>query len=118
LKATEHIHLALQAAGYWRHVRHHLERDDLIALQIFSRRATASGGSLGLPGSAGPPFSSGHRRIAALSSTRGGSRARRSRRELAAWRARSHAPVTYTITRFRISGLLTHNSFCTPSRQR
>jgi hypothetical protein len=29
LKATEHIHLALQAAGYWRHVRHHLERDDL-----------------------------------------------------------------------------------------
>jgi hypothetical protein len=29
LKATEHIHLALQAAGYWRHVRHHLERDEL-----------------------------------------------------------------------------------------
>jgi hypothetical protein len=29
LKATEHIHLALQAAGYWRHVRHHLEREDL-----------------------------------------------------------------------------------------
>ena len=29
LKATEHIHLALQAAGYWRHVRHHLERGDL-----------------------------------------------------------------------------------------
>jgi hypothetical protein len=29
LKATEHIHLPLQAAGYWRHVRHHLERDDL-----------------------------------------------------------------------------------------
>ena len=29
LKATEHIHLALQAAGYWRHVWHHLERGDL-----------------------------------------------------------------------------------------
>jgi hypothetical protein len=29
LKATEHIHLALQAAGYWRHVRHHLERDEM-----------------------------------------------------------------------------------------
>jgi hypothetical protein len=29
LKATEHIHLALQAAGYWRHVQHHLERGDL-----------------------------------------------------------------------------------------
>ncbi len=29
LKATEHIHLALQAAGYWRHVRHHREREDL-----------------------------------------------------------------------------------------
>jgi hypothetical protein len=29
LKATEHIHLALQAAGYWRHVRHHLEQGDL-----------------------------------------------------------------------------------------
>jgi len=29
LKATEHIHLALQAAGYWRHVGHHLERGDL-----------------------------------------------------------------------------------------
>jgi hypothetical protein len=29
LKATEHIHLALQAAGYWRHVQHHLERDEL-----------------------------------------------------------------------------------------
>ena len=29
LKAKEHIHLALQAAGYWRHVRHHLEREDL-----------------------------------------------------------------------------------------
>jgi hypothetical protein len=29
LKATEHIHLALQAAGYWRHVRHHLEHGDL-----------------------------------------------------------------------------------------
>jgi len=29
LKATEHIHLALQAAGYWRHVRHHLEQDEL-----------------------------------------------------------------------------------------
>jgi len=29
LKATEHIHLALQAAGYWRHVRHHLERGEL-----------------------------------------------------------------------------------------
>jgi hypothetical protein len=29
LKATEHIHLALQAAGYWRHVSHHLEHGDL-----------------------------------------------------------------------------------------
>jgi len=29
LKASEHIHLALQAAGYWRHVHHHLQRDDL-----------------------------------------------------------------------------------------
>ena len=29
LKATEHIHLALQAAGYWRHVWHHMERGDL-----------------------------------------------------------------------------------------
>jgi hypothetical protein len=29
LEATEHIHLALQAAGYWRHVRRHLERGDL-----------------------------------------------------------------------------------------
>ena len=29
LKAAEHIHLALQAAGYWRHVRHHMERGDL-----------------------------------------------------------------------------------------
>ena len=29
LKATEHIHLPLQAAGYWRHVRHHLEREEL-----------------------------------------------------------------------------------------
>jgi hypothetical protein len=29
LKATEHIHLALQAAGYWRHVLHHLEQGDL-----------------------------------------------------------------------------------------
>jgi hypothetical protein len=29
LKATEHIHLTLQAAGYWRHVCHHLERGDL-----------------------------------------------------------------------------------------
>lgn len=26
LKATEHIHLPLQAAGYWQHVRHHLEQ--------------------------------------------------------------------------------------------
>ena len=29
LKAVEHIHLALQAAGYWRHARHHMEREDL-----------------------------------------------------------------------------------------
>jgi hypothetical protein len=29
LKATEHIHLALQAAGYWRHVFHHMEQGDL-----------------------------------------------------------------------------------------
>ena len=29
LKATEHIHLALQAAGYWRHVRYHLQQDNL-----------------------------------------------------------------------------------------
>jgi hypothetical protein len=29
LKATEHIHLPLQAAGYWWHVRHHQEREDL-----------------------------------------------------------------------------------------
>jgi hypothetical protein len=36
LKATEHIHLALQAAGYWRHVRHHLERDDLRRYGYFS----------------------------------------------------------------------------------
>ena len=35
LKATEHIHLALQAAGYWRHVRHHLERDDLSCYGYF-----------------------------------------------------------------------------------
>jgi hypothetical protein len=35
LKATEHIHLALQAAGYWRHVRHHLERDDLARYGYF-----------------------------------------------------------------------------------
>lgn len=29
LKAAEHIHLPLQAAGYWRHVCHHLSRNDL-----------------------------------------------------------------------------------------
>ncbi|HWW18358.1 MAG TPA: hypothetical protein VNY81_07060 [Candidatus Saccharimonadales bacterium] len=29
LKASEHIHLALQAAGYWRHVHHHMQQDDL-----------------------------------------------------------------------------------------
>jgi hypothetical protein len=29
LKTTEHIHLALQAAGYWRHVSQHLEHGDL-----------------------------------------------------------------------------------------
>jgi len=36
LKATEHIHLALQAAGYWRHVWHHLERQDLSRYGYFS----------------------------------------------------------------------------------
>jgi hypothetical protein len=36
LKATEHIHLALQAAGYWRHVRHHLEKGDLSRFGYFS----------------------------------------------------------------------------------
>jgi hypothetical protein len=35
LKATEHIHLALQAAGYWCHVRHHLERGDLLRYGYF-----------------------------------------------------------------------------------
>jgi hypothetical protein len=35
LKATEHIHLALQAAGYWRHVCHHLERGDLARYGYF-----------------------------------------------------------------------------------
>jgi hypothetical protein len=29
LKAMEHIHLALQAAGYWRHVCHHLKQGDV-----------------------------------------------------------------------------------------
>jgi len=28
LKVSEHIHLALQAAGYWRHVQHHLGHGD------------------------------------------------------------------------------------------
>jgi hypothetical protein len=28
LKVSEHIHLALQAAGYWRHVKHHLDQGD------------------------------------------------------------------------------------------
>jgi hypothetical protein len=36
LKATEHIHLALQAAGYWRHVRYHLEQDNLANYGYFS----------------------------------------------------------------------------------
>jgi hypothetical protein len=35
LKATEHIHLALQAAGYWRHVRYHLEQDNLARYGYF-----------------------------------------------------------------------------------
>lgn len=35
LKATEHIHLALQAAGYWRHVWHHLEKGDLSGYGYF-----------------------------------------------------------------------------------
>jgi hypothetical protein len=46
LKATEHIHLALQAAGYWRHVRHHLERGDLSRYGYFP----------GLPLQATPPL--------------------------------------------------------------
>jgi hypothetical protein len=28
LKVSEHIHLALQAAGYWRHVKHHVDHGD------------------------------------------------------------------------------------------
>ena len=35
LKTTEHIHLPLQAAGYWRHVLHHLERGDLSQYGFF-----------------------------------------------------------------------------------
>jgi len=29
IESDRALHLALQAAGYWRHVRHHLERGDL-----------------------------------------------------------------------------------------
>jgi len=46
LKATEHIHLALQAAGYWRHVRHHLDQGDLSRYGYFP----------GLPLQATPPL--------------------------------------------------------------
>jgi hypothetical protein len=46
LKATEHIHLALQAAGYWRHVQHHLELDDLARYGYFP----------GIPLQAAPPL--------------------------------------------------------------
>jgi hypothetical protein len=46
LKATEHIHLALQAAGYWRHVQHHLQREDL----------SRSGYFPGVPLQAAPPL--------------------------------------------------------------
>jgi hypothetical protein len=35
LKATEHIHLPLQAAGYWRHVREHLGRGELSSYGYF-----------------------------------------------------------------------------------
>ena len=35
LKAAEHIHLPLQAAGYWRHVSHHLAHDDLARCGFF-----------------------------------------------------------------------------------
>ena len=46
LKTTEHIHLPLQAAGYWRHVLHHLERGDLSQYGFFS----------GMPLQAAPPL--------------------------------------------------------------
>jgi hypothetical protein len=46
LKATEHIHLALQAAGYWRHVRHHLDCKDLSSYGYFP----------GVPLQAAPPL--------------------------------------------------------------
>jgi hypothetical protein len=35
LKVSEHIHLPLQAAGYWRHVRHHLECGDFSCYGYF-----------------------------------------------------------------------------------
>lgn len=35
LKASEHIHLPLQAAGYWQHVRHHLRQDGFSSSGFF-----------------------------------------------------------------------------------
>jgi hypothetical protein len=35
LKASEHIHLPLQAAGYWQHVRHHMQQDSFSAAGFF-----------------------------------------------------------------------------------
>lgn len=46
LKASEHIHLALQAAGYWRHVQYHLQREEL----------SRSGYFPGVPLQAAPPL--------------------------------------------------------------
>jgi hypothetical protein len=35
LKASEHIHLPLQAAGYWLHIRRHLEQRDFVRYGYF-----------------------------------------------------------------------------------
>ena len=60
LKATEHIHLALQAAGYWRHVRHHLEHENLSRYGYFPGVPLQAAPPLVLPRCARPALSSRH----------------------------------------------------------
>ncbi len=67
LKASEDVHLVMQAIDYWLRIRHHQEQQDFLALRIFSRGHARFAAAAALSGGAVAAISSRGRCPGALS---------------------------------------------------
>jgi hypothetical protein len=98
LKASEHIHLPLQAADYWLRVRRHSELREFRSYGYFPGVEIQKGSSTGLSACTGSTFPSGDRNFAGCSVTGDRSGSRGLDGKLAPRHSRGHAAIATELT--------------------